>query len=126
MTIVMDTCALRMAGAGGFDEFQAERTLAMCTSALLNISKILHIQPLVRYTDRLSRTAFRELTEKLQRSELPAGELGVWERLSRIRNGYEPLLAAMADYFVIELPAWVLPPRVERAIPRVQMPMSGT
>jgi hypothetical protein len=32
MTIVMDTCALRMAGAGGFDEFQAERTLAMCAS----------------------------------------------------------------------------------------------
>jgi hypothetical protein len=127
MAIIMDTCALRMAGAGGFDEFQSERTLAMCTSALRNISKILHIQPLVGYTDRLSRTAFRELTEQLRRSELPAGEFDLWERLSRIRNGYEPLLAAMADYFVIELPAWV-PPLVckERAIPRVRMPMSGT
>jgi hypothetical protein len=115
MAVIMDTCALRMAGAGGFNEFQAERTFAMCSSALRNISKILRIRPLERYTDRLSRTAFRELTEQLQWSELPADQFGVWERLSRIRNGYEPLLAAMADYFVIELPAWVPPPRTEGA-----------
>jgi hypothetical protein len=113
LAVVIDTCALRMAGAGGFDEFQAERTFAMCTTALRNISQILRIQPLERYTDRLPRSAFRELTEQLRRSELPVGGADVWERLSRVRNGYEPLLAAMADYFVIELPAWVPPPRME-------------
>jgi hypothetical protein len=58
MAVVMDTCALRMAGAGGFDEFQSERTLAMCTSALRNINEILQIRPLERYKDRLSQVLF--------------------------------------------------------------------
>jgi hypothetical protein len=107
MAVVMDTCALRMAGAGGFDEFQSERTLAMCTSALRNINGILQIRPLERYNDRLSQSAFHTLTEQLRRSGLPEGEGDVWGRLSRVRNAYEPLLSAMADYFVINLPAWV-------------------
>jgi hypothetical protein len=116
MAVVMDTCALRMAGAGGFDEFQAERTLAMCTSALRNISEILQIQPLERYTDRLSRTAFRELIEQLRRNELSVGGGDVWERLAQARSGFDPLLAAMARYFVLDLPAWVAPPPMEGAL----------
>jgi len=124
MAVVMDTCALRMAGAGGFDEFQAERTLAMCTSALRNISEVIHLHPLEHYPDRLPRTAFGELTEQLRRSELSTGGGDAWERLSRVRNRYEPLLAAMADYFVIELPSWV-PRMQEHLIPDVRMPASG-
>jgi hypothetical protein len=120
MAVVMDTCALRMAGAGGFDEFQAERTFAMCTSALRNISEILHIQPFERYTDRLSLNAFRVLIEQLRRNELSAGGTDIWERLSRVRKGYEPLLTAMADYFVIELPAWAPAPPMEEALDRAR------
>jgi hypothetical protein len=107
MAVVMDTCALRMAGAGGFDEFQSERTLAMCISALRNINEILQVRPLERYKDRLSPSAFHTLTEQLRRSGLPEGEGDVWGRLSKVRNAYEPLLSAMADYLVIKLPAWV-------------------
>jgi hypothetical protein len=107
MAVVMDTCALRMAGAGGFDEFQAERTLAMCTGALRSISDILRIGPLECYPDRLSPSALHTLIEQLRQTHLPVGESDLWERLSKVRNGYEPLLVAMAAYFLIELPAWV-------------------
>jgi hypothetical protein len=112
--VVMDTCALRMAGAGGFDAFQAERTLIMSINALRSINQVLHIAPLKRYSHRLSRSDFEVLSEELRQSGLPAGEGDVWERLSKIRNGYEPLLAAMANYFLIQLPAWVPPATVER------------
>jgi hypothetical protein len=105
--VVMDTCALRLAGAGGFDQFQAERTLIMSTTTIRNITQVLRIAPLEHYSDRLSPYAFQVLTEQLRRSGLPAGEGDVWSRLSRVRSGYEPLLAAMASYFVIELPGWV-------------------
>lgn len=115
MAVVMDTCALRIAGAGGFDEFQAERTLAMCINALRNIGVALHIHPLEGFTGRLSPPAFRELTQQLLRNGLPAGGYGIWDRLSSVRNSYEPLLAAIADYLVIELPAWVPTPRVEKS-----------
>jgi hypothetical protein len=110
---VMDTCALRLAGAGGLDEFQAERTLMMSTSAVRNIAQVLHLAPLERYHDRLSPRTFEVLSGQLRRSGLPAGEGDVWGRLSKLRNGYEPLLAAMANYFVIQLPAWVPPADIE-------------
>jgi hypothetical protein len=107
MAVVMDTCALRMAGAGGLDEFQSERTLAMCTGALRNIGGAIRIRPLERYADRLSTAEFGVLVEQLRGSGLPAGGDDAWQRLSRVRNEYEPLLAAMAHYFLIDLPAWV-------------------
>jgi len=110
MAVIMDTCALRMAGAGGFDQFQAERTFAMSTSAMRNISEILRVQPMECYDSRLSQDTFYELIAQLQQNELPVGDADVWSRLSEIRDGYEPLLAAMADYFVIELPAWLSSP----------------
>jgi hypothetical protein len=47
------------------------------------------------------------LLEQLRQTHLPVGESDLWERLSKVRNGYEPLLVAMAAYFLIELPAWV-------------------
>jgi hypothetical protein len=113
MAVIMDNCALRMAGAGGFDEFQAERTLAMCISAVRNITEILHIKPLDRCNNRLSPSSFHTLTEQLRQSKLPLGEDDVWGRLLQVRKCYEPLLAAMAEYFVIELPAWVSTVSVE-------------
>jgi hypothetical protein len=116
MAVVMDTCALRVAGAGGFDEFQAERTLAMCTATIRSITDVLHIRPPELYNDRLSARAFYALTEQLRQSELPVGEGDVWGRLSKVRNGYDPLLAAMAEYFVIELPAWVPSASVEASV----------
>ena len=114
--VVMDTCALRLAGAGEFDEFQAERTLIMSTSAVRNIAQVLQIIPLEHYNDRLSPTAFEVLTAQLRQSGLPTGEAEVWKRLCEVRTGYEPLLAAMADYFVIELPAWVPPASIQRSL----------
>lgn len=118
--VVMDTCTLRLAGAGGFDEFQAERTFVMSTNAIRNITQVLHIAPLERYDDRLSPSAFEVLTEQLQHSGLPTGEGDVWGRLSKFRSVYEPLLAALASYFVIELPAWVPPADIERSLNSVR------
>jgi hypothetical protein len=113
MAVVMDTCALCMAGAGGFDEFQAERTFAMCAGALRSISDVLAIPPPKHYYDRLPQTAFSTLAERLWQSGLATDEGDVWGRLSKLRNSYEPLLAAIAEYFVVELPAWVPSVRME-------------
>jgi hypothetical protein len=125
VAVVMDTCALCIAGAGGFDDFQAERTLAMCTSALRKVSEILEIRPLKIYNDRLSPGAFYALTERLRENHLPVSDDDVWGRLSGVRSGYEPLLAAIADYLVIELPAWIPPAEKESpSAPCVQVPVS--
>jgi len=107
MAVIMDTCALRMAGVGGFDQFQAERTLAMSTTALRNISEILRVQPMKCCYNRMTQNTFYELIAQLQQNGLPVGGADVWAGLSEIRDGYEPLLAAMAEYFVIGLLPWL-------------------
>jgi hypothetical protein len=111
--VVMDTCALRMAGVGGFDEFQAERTLAMSITAIRNITQVLQIAPRERYKERLSPDAFVVLIEQLRQRGLPTREAD-WGQLSKVRNSYEPPLIAMASYFVIDLPAWVPESNIEQ------------
>jgi hypothetical protein len=119
MAVIMDTCALRVAGAVGIDEFQAEGTLSMCVSAMRNIGEILCINPVATYPDRLPRDRFLALRDKLREWHLPEGDAQVWPRLARVRESYEPMLAAMADYFVIQLPEWM------PAAPRIEAPLEA-
>jgi hypothetical protein len=120
MAVIMDTCALRLAGAVGIDEFQAESTLSMCVNALHSIAGILCIKPLATYPDRLTKDRFYALTDKLRDCRLPAGDGQTWSRLSRVRDTYEPLLAAMADYFIIPLPEWIPSAKIEAPLEAAQ------
>ena len=107
IAVVMDTCALRLAGAGGIDEFQAEATFSICLRTLRNIGEILRLDPDAARADRLTEEQCSALRDKLREWELPDGGRDLWTRLSRTRDGYEPLLAAFADYLVMELPEWI-------------------
>jgi hypothetical protein len=120
MAVIMDTCALRLAGAVGIDDFQAESTLAICVKATRNIAEILCLTPLATYPDRLTKDRFYALTDKLHESGLPAGDGQTWSRLSRVRDTYEPMLAAMADYFVIKLPEWIPAAKIEAPLEAVR------
>jgi hypothetical protein len=120
MAVIMDTCALRLAGAVGIDEFQCEATLSMCVSAMRSIAEILCIAPAEQYGQRLTRDRFYALREKLRDLALPSGDGDVWPRLERVRQSYEPLLAAMADYFVIELPEWIPSEAIEAPLEAAQ------
>jgi hypothetical protein len=107
ITVIMDTCALRLAGAGGMNEFQAEATFSICLRALRSVGEILRIQPRPPRDPRLTEDQCRALRDKLREWELPDGGRDLWPRLARTRDGYEPLLAAFADYLVMELPEWI-------------------
>jgi hypothetical protein len=105
--VIMDTCALRLAGAGGIDEFQAEATFSICLRALRGVGDVLRLEPRRPRNPRLTEEQWITLRDKLRGWELPDGGRDLWPRLSRTRDGYEPLLAAFADYLVMELPEWV-------------------
>ena len=107
IAVVMDTCALRLAGAGGMDEFQAEATFSICLRALRGIGEILRLEPREPRDPRLTPEQWNTLRNRLRQWELPDGGRDLWPRLSRTRDGYEPLLAAFADYLVMELPEWI-------------------
>jgi len=120
MAVVMDTCALRLAGALPLDEFQAEATLSISVKALRSISDTLQVQPLARYHDRLPHERFLALTDRLRESRLPAGDGDVWSRLSKLRDRYEPMLAALGDYFIIPLPEWMPKAAIETPLEAVR------
>src|SRR5581483_6153811 len=84
--VVMDTCALRIAGITNADEFQAEATMSICTNALRSISQILNIEAFANYEDRLTPGAFEQLLDRIRKSHLPVGDQDTWERLSDIRR----------------------------------------
>src|SRR5436190_21535807 len=102
--MIADSRNERDPAKGGYDEFQSEAPLAMCLVALRNIAGILRIEPLPEYRDRLSPNRVVAVGDKLCEWRLPAGGADFERRRSATRRDYEPLLAAMADYFVIQLP----------------------
>jgi hypothetical protein len=107
MTVVMDVCAIRLAGAGGHDAFQSEATLSMCLSAIRSLAAIFRVHPLATYPERLPPDRFYALIDKLHEWNLPDGGRDFEVRLSRVRDTYEPLIAAMGDYLLIRLPDWI-------------------
>jgi hypothetical protein len=107
ITVVMDTCALRLAGASGIDRFQAEVTFSICLRALRGIGEILRLEPHRPRDPRLTEEQWHVLRDKLRQWELPDGRRDLWPRLSRTRDDYEPLLAAFADYLLMGLPEWI-------------------
>ena len=113
VAVIMDTCALRLSGALDTDEFQAEATLSMCLRALRSICTVLRVKPLATYPDRLPRDRFFALNDKLRELQLPTGDGDVWSRLSKTRDTYEPVLAALGDYFLIDLPQWMPNAKIE-------------
>ncbi len=81
-----------------------------------SISQILRIPPCEHYADRLPREAFGSLADTVRRTGLPVNEADAWEGLSHVRGEYEPLVAAMADYFLIHVPEWVPESRIAQPL----------
>ena len=120
VAVIMDVCAMRMAGAGGIDQFQAEATLSMCLRAMRSISETLRIEPLSTYDNRLPLERCSVLADKLREWDLPDGGRDFWPRLSQVRESYEPTLAAMAAYFLIGLPEWIPAAMIEAPLEAVR------
>lgn len=107
VAVVMDTCALRIAGIGDFSAFQAEATLSICIAALDSIAQMIKISPSERTPGRVSESEFQLLNGRLYNDGVSRTQSGDWKRLSAVISIYEPLLAAIAGFLCIELPVWV-------------------
>ncbi len=112
MTTILDTCALVMVG-GGSSAWQARLTFAMARHAIVDIAQVFRTAPRRHQADqgRLSHADFERMLSIIGPDQSWTENLAAAEdKLTELRQMYEPYVAALSDFLVMPLPPWILPP----------------
>jgi hypothetical protein len=128
LVAVMDTCALLITALdlqkdGGPSTRQAQLTFAIARHTLVDLGHVFHRErreaallaaPLTRLTDE----EYARLCELLAVAgySLCGDGLEAHERLTGLRQLYEPQAMAMAEYLRLELPKWVPPAGKQKGV----------
>jgi len=106
LTAILDFSALWQAGKGIGRTWQARRVYAMGRHALGDLSQVLQAAPKFDAPDRLSEPELAAIIEIFASAGITVdGEFR--DRLKKLRKGYEPYAAALADELLMELPPWM-------------------
>ncbi|MDN7675662.1 hypothetical protein QZM22_24940 [Burkholderia oklahomensis] len=109
LTMVIDVSALAMLGADGDLKRQAELTFAAGRHALVHTASIFDASSPAGTEDRLPDASFFSLIAAISASPTPLQpEQIVATELARLRAMYEPHAKALAAYFLMELPPWLV------------------
>jgi ion channel len=106
LTTVLDTSALVMVSVEGWCARQAELTFAMARHAAVDLAQVFRAPRPRELPERLTDAEFAELTGVLKRAGMTLREAGVRERLSDLRELYEPYVQALSTHLAVALPFW--------------------
>ncbi len=107
LTAVLDATALCQVGLVGAPIRQAQLTFAMARHAVVDLAQVFNTPPHDRGTPRLTRDSLEELGRQLANAGIQLQLTSEAEqRLTKLRTMYEPYVAALAEYLLIELPPW--------------------
>lgn len=108
LTVILDTCALIMAGLEGACERQAELTFAMARHTIVDLSQIFRAKPHEPKHDRLPPDKLAALRSAIAGAGLKLREGSEAEqRLSDLRRMYEPYVSSLSTYLRISIPPWI-------------------
>ncbi len=108
LTVILDTCAIIMAGLAGACERQAELTFAMARHALVDLSLVFRTKPREPVHDRLAPEKLLELRASIAAAGLRLREGSeADEKLHELRRMYEPYLFALSTYLRMPVPPWI-------------------
>jgi hypothetical protein len=108
LAVMLDTCALVMAGVKGRDPYQAQLTFAMGRHAAVDLAMVFHTPPRQSESDRLPPERLADLRAQLREAGVEMGEgPAADEKLAELRGMYEPFLNALAHYFAFYLPPFL-------------------
>jgi hypothetical protein len=110
LTVILDVCALLVAGVDGEPSRSARLAFAMARHAAVDLRGIFYLDARPPKTDRLSEETLDHLLETLARAGLSLRpKADVDDRLHRLRQMYEPHMNALADFLLMPLPTWASP-----------------
>jgi hypothetical protein len=108
LTVILDTCALIMAGLEGACERQAELTFAMARHAVVDLSQVFLAKPHAPVHDRLPSDRLEELRSVVAGSGLKLRQGSEAEqRLKDLRRMYEPYINSLSIYLRMAIPPWL-------------------
>ena len=107
MCAILDTCAMIMVGIRDVRTFPAKMAFATSRLALIELSRVFHIQPRTDADARYPKCDFRAVADELEKAGLFFSDEDGETKLSAFRARYEPFLLGLADYFVLPLPGWL-------------------
>lgn len=110
LTMILDVCALIIAGIEGVPTRSARLTFAMARHAVADLASVFHQSPRAPKPDRLSPPDLARLRAALTAAGMPLKEAAEAEdRLAQVRGMYEPYVHALGSYLLMTLPPWVPP-----------------
>jgi hypothetical protein len=96
-------------GIDGISTRQAQLTFAMARHTAADLAQIFNTPPSLGDSDRLPPSELKRLRETLASSGILLREgKAAEEKLSELRQMYEPYINALADYLFIPLPPWIV------------------
>jgi Ion channel len=109
LTAILDTCALVMVGLKGGPVRQARLTFAIARHTIVDLAQTFKTMPRKPVPDRLPAAELERLLCCLKTFGISFDDAeDLRERLSELRDQYEPYLDGLAQNFLITLPPWVV------------------
>ncbi len=109
LTMLLDVCALVMVGLDGIPEQTGRFTFAIARHAIVDLAQTFGTVPTPPKKERLSATEFALLQQSLASTGIRfRDEATAEERLTELRNMYEPYAHALATYLLTSLPTWIM------------------
>src|SRR6266542_4226732 len=107
LTAILDTSALVIAGIDGGPIRQAKLTFALARHAVVELTQNFILSPPAPARDRLPLSSFTVLRKMLAEADVSmrAGT-ATEQKLSELRQMYEPYVQALSRYLLISLPPW--------------------
>ena len=108
LTAILDTCSLVIAGVQDPRSKQAELTFAIARHAVVDLCQVFSAAPCPLETNRLTPETFEKLRGKLAKhgmAVLTTPEAA--QRLTDLREMYEPYVQALARHLSHSLPPWI-------------------
>jgi hypothetical protein len=111
LTVILDACALVLAGAGELPQQQAKLTFAIARHAAVDLAQVFGADYRNVKDGRLSAEDLAQLRAELAKSGLSLRENDATDaKLAHLRGLYEPYVVALAQYFIFALPPWLPAP----------------
>lgn len=109
LTTILDASSLIIAGIDCIAKHQAELTFAMSRHALVDLSQVFNIQPVVGDGERLPPESMEKVRDLLLRDGVDFSCRGKSEcELEWLREQYEPYVKGLAERLMLTLPPFYL------------------
>lgn len=108
LTAILDACALAIAGIEGACAKQAELTFAIARHAVVDLSQVFGTAPQPLESDRLPPEILEKMRAKLgEHGTVLLATPEANQKLSELRQMYEPYVYALAAHLKQKLPPWI-------------------